>query len=136
MTIDGEAVADGNNLVKFDVDTASGTETLQLQKSDLSEGAVQFGENAREMIITFNFTNEGSKTYSATLTPNLTTTDNMVVKYSADKATWADQPSVVTVNAPAEQGGSTSAVYYVRIAIDNVAYDADFEGTFSWALAA
>ena len=135
MTTDGGAVADGNDVISFNVDSSANAKTLQIQATDLTDGAVQFGEAARELVITFNFVNEGSKAYTATLTPNFTTTTNMVIEYSADKLTWDDAPTALTV-AAATQGSQQTGVYYAKISINNVAFDAAFEGSFSWLLEA
>lgn len=98
----------------------------------------------RFVLFTFNFTNSGSRDYTATISytddkadPNAEDA-NIIIEYSTDNTTFkassdAQAPKSITV-----ESGDEDAVYsfYIKVSIDKIAKDAEFSGSFSWDLQA
>ena len=112
----------------------------------LTAGDITLDKDNRFVVFTFNFTNSGSRNYTAAIsytddTENGNAADtNIVVEYSTNNTKFVDVtsttetvPTSITVTSGNE---ATEYSFYVKVSIDNIAKDAEFSGSFNWTLTA
>ena len=136
MTTDGQSANYSNTYLWFYYSERPTTKTLQMQRSDLNEGVLEFSDGVRELVFEFTFSNTGYTNFTAFLNiSDITTQKNMDLSYSTDNKTWTKDLPAVYVKAPTQSADSMEKCY-VKVRIANPAFDAEFEGFFVWDLKA
>ena len=102
-------------------------------------GDITLDTDHKSVTFTYTFKNNGTNNFTATLTlPE--TQKNVTITYQLDGEPYdpADHGSALTFTATgaasAEADDGQEVTFAVTVAIDNVAADASFAGTFSWNL--
>ena len=130
MTTTG--LADGKKLIEYAGKEANVAQTLKPQDAIILLTANDDG-TAEDVVFTYTFTNNGAADYTATVkyTDTEANDDNYTIDYSA----------TVTFEDDAEEGeykvvvgaGETVKVT-ITVAVDDVAQNSEFSGTFAWSL--
>lgn len=135
MTTNGNNANNGNDHVFFVPSDKPKNQTLQMQNADLDNGVLVV-DDLNEIILTFNFKNTGYVDFVAYLDVNSVTTDNnIVLSYSIDGDNWTKRIPEIVVETPGLLKKS-EVNCFVKISVNNAAFDARFEGAFIWDLVA
>jgi len=123
-TVKDLTASTGGTTLVFDGDTES-LGSLNLQENELNLTA----ENP-SVVLHYTFTNTGSVNYSAIMSyaETLIFEDNMVVEYSLDGVNYSTEKYGIVVTK------DTPESYWIRIRVEDTAFDASFEADFSWLL--
>ena len=127
MTVNG--AANGSTTVEFDGSETTATGTLS------PTATIDLTKTNHTVVFRYTFQNTGSGTITATLTPGITTAENVTYSYSKDDSTWVASGSAAAADYTFTIAESATAYYYVKVSITNVALNASFAATPSWALA-
>ena len=135
MTTNG--LGNGDADVMFVYNEKQTAKTLQMQHSDLENGKLNVSTEIDNIVLAFKFVNTGYSNFTARLDiGGIITKDNILLSYSRNGSQWTTELLDVKVFSPISSFGQSSAVCYVKIMVDNIALDADFEGVFIWDLVA
>ncbi len=126
--------ASANSYTEIGSVTLSGEDEDNSTKSLGNTVEVTLSKSNKEVVFKFDFTKasgDGIRNYTATLTDTATTSTNVTVTYSLDGTTYAATTSkTLTVSS------TTATSFYVKVAITDLAKDASYEASYSWALTA
>ena len=134
MTTNGERENVDNSKIWFAYAEKPTTKSLQMQSRDLSNGRLVFGDDIREIVFAFTFKNTGYSDFTAYLDiTGITTKENFSLSYSLNNNVFISELPEILVEAPGVLTKSEKTCY-IKLTIEDAAFDADFEGTFVWDL--
>jgi len=92
--------------------------------------AINLTSDESYVVFKYTFQNNGSNDFVATFNyeDKETADENMVVEYSATNSNYKGTKNAVLVK------GNTTQDYYIKIAIENLAKNAEFSGDITWEL--
>ena len=136
MTSNGERENSDNDNVWFVYSEKPTTKTLQMQSRDLNNGALVIDDYVKEILFAFTFKNTGYSDFTAYLDlSGITTKENVSLSYSLNNEVFINELPSILVEAPGFSKISEKTCY-IKITINDIAFDADFEGAFVWDLVA
>ena len=134
MTTNGEKY--GDKKISFVYMEDEKMKSLQMLKSDLSNGRLIMYEDVEFVTFKFDFRNTGVSDFIVELdVGDITTNDNMKLSYSFNNVSWYDEFPEMLVRAPTLID-YTNRLCYIKIEPKDTGLDASFEGSFVWNLTA
>jgi len=135
MTTNG--MGNGNKTVQFNYNDKQTIKTLLMQNEDLKDGKLEIPTETNYIILAFQFVNTGYSDFTARLDlSSVTTQNNIELLYSNNGTMWFTQDLEIDVPAPTGLYPPSPVNCYIKIKVDNIALDADFEGSLIWDLVA
>ncbi len=114
-------------------------ETITESLSIPSGSPVNLTSANDSVTFTYTFTNTGAAAYNATVNYTGTDATNFKVEYSttgsSDWQTLVQSEGQTVAVAAGSTGTPTTATFYIRITLNDVAQNANFVGSFAWTLA-
>ena len=100
---------------------------------NINVDAVELDATDDYITFKYKFYNYGSRSYSALLRYlDYPTSENIEVSYSQNDSEYLKSKSIIIVNGKTVTEGTNE--YFVRVKVADLAFDANFEGDFSWLL--
>ena len=100
---------------------------------NISVDAVELDATDDYITFKYKFYNYGSRCYSALLRYlDYPTSENIEVLYSQNDSEYLKSKSIIIVDGKTVNAGTNE--YFVRVKVADLAFDANFEGDFSWLL--
>ena len=100
---------------------------------NINVDAVELDATDDYITFKYKFYNYGSRSYSALLRYlDYPTSENIEVLYSQDNGEYQKSKSIIIVDGKTATEGTNE--YFVRVKVADLAFNANFEGDFSWLL--
>ena len=100
---------------------------------NINVDAVELDATDDYITFKYKFYNYGSRSYSALLRYlDYPTSENIEVLYSQDNGEYQKSKSIIIVDGKTANAGTNE--YFVRVKVADLAFNANFEGDFSWLL--